>query len=72
MSLLLAYLYFFYSLNTFISSLDTLSIIATLGPSWNFNQAENLESLSLQDGPQRKMGHNYWKDHNKKKWGLNK
>ena len=27
------------------------SIIATLGPSWNFSLAENLASLSLQDGP---------------------
>jgi hypothetical protein len=26
--------------------------IATLGPSWNFSLAENLASLSLQDGPQ--------------------
>ena len=26
-------------------------IIATLGPSWNFSLAENLKSLSLQDGP---------------------
>ena len=26
--------------------------IAKLGPSWNFSLAENLKSLSLQDGPQ--------------------
>jgi hypothetical protein len=28
------------------------SIIATLGPSWNFSLAESLASLSLEDGPQ--------------------
>ena len=27
------------------------SHIATRGPSWNFSLAENLKSLSLQDGP---------------------
>jgi hypothetical protein len=27
-----------------------LLIFATLGPSWNFSLAENLASLSLQDG----------------------
>jgi hypothetical protein len=27
------------------------TIFATLGPSWNFSLAENLASLSLQDGP---------------------
>ena len=26
--------------------------VATLGPSWKFSPAENLASLSLQDGPQ--------------------
>jgi hypothetical protein len=36
---------------TVLDSIDDI-VIATLGPSWNFSLAENLASLSLQDGPQ--------------------
>ena len=34
-----------------IQERDKDIIIATRGPSWNFSLAENLKSLSLQDGP---------------------
>ena len=45
--------YIFLNIYNFHKILDQWSIcnIATLGLSWNLSLAEDLESLSLQDGP---------------------